>query len=78
MIFPTMWHFTSEDSDKPVQPPFKLRNSKWLSVGSLTIIEYSTQAASIGFDQTARMLRLIRGFDVCTYHIVGNFMRWHE
>ena len=31
---------TSIDSDDPVQPPFKLRNSKWCSVSSLTIIEY--------------------------------------
>ena len=27
---------TSVDSDEPVQPPFKLRNSKWCSVSSLT------------------------------------------
>ena len=33
---------TSVDSDEPVQPPVKLRNSKWCSVGSLTIIEYSS------------------------------------
>ena len=33
---------TSVDSDEPVQPPFKLRNSKWRSVSSLTIIEYSS------------------------------------
>ena len=32
---------TNVDSDKPVQPPFKLRNSKWCSVSSLTLIEYS-------------------------------------
>ena len=32
---------TSVDSDEPVQPPFKLRNSKWCSVSSITIIEYS-------------------------------------
>ena len=31
---------TSVDSDKPVQPPFKLRNSKWCSISSLTFIEY--------------------------------------
>ena len=30
------------DSDKPMQPPVKLRNSKWWSVSSLTIIEYSS------------------------------------
>ena len=31
---------TSVDSYKPVQPPVKLRNSKWCSVSSLTVIEY--------------------------------------
>ena len=30
------------DSDEPLQPPFKLRNSKWCSVNSLTLIEYSS------------------------------------
>ena len=33
---------TSVDSDKPVQPPSKLRNSKWCSVNCLTIIAYSS------------------------------------
>ena len=33
---------TSVDSDEPLQPPFKLENSKWCSVSSLTIIEYSS------------------------------------
>ena len=33
---------TSVDSDEPLQPSFKLRNSKWCSVSSLTIIEYSS------------------------------------
>ena len=32
---------TSVDSDAPVQPPLKLRNSKWCSVSSLTTIEFS-------------------------------------
>ena len=41
------WHeisnnLTSVDSDGPLQPPFKLSNSKWCSVSSLTIIEYSS------------------------------------
>ena len=31
---------TSVDSDEPVHPLFKLRNSKWYSVSSLTLIEY--------------------------------------
>ena len=33
---------TSVDWDEPLQPPFKLRYSKWCSVSSLTIIEYSS------------------------------------
>ena len=34
---------TSVDSDEPVQPPFKLRNSKWCSISSLTVIDYSSE-----------------------------------
>ena len=33
---------TSVDSDEIVQPPFKLRNSKWCSARSLIVIEYSS------------------------------------
>ena len=33
---------TCVDVDEPLQPPFKLRNFKWCSVSSLTIIEYSS------------------------------------
>ena len=33
---------TCVDSDEPLQPHFKLRNSKWSSVSSLTIIKYSS------------------------------------
>ena len=33
---------TSVDSIKPLQPPFKLRNSKCCLVSSLTVIEYSS------------------------------------
>ena len=29
---------SSVDSDEPVEPPVKLRNSKWCSVSSLTVI----------------------------------------
>ena len=32
-------HRTSVDSDEPL---FKLRNSKWCSVSSLTVIEYTS------------------------------------
>ena len=42
MRFPTICHLKSVDSDEPLQPQFKLRNSKWCSVSSLTIIEYSS------------------------------------
>ena len=31
-----MWHLTSVDSDTPMQPPFKLRDSKSFSVSSLS------------------------------------------
>ena len=47
-IWASAWDFqqfdilTSVDSDEPLQPPFKLRNSKWCSLSSLTIIEYSS------------------------------------
>ena len=33
---------TSVDLDEPVQPTFKLRNSKLYSASSLTVIEYSS------------------------------------
>ena len=33
---------TRVDSDEPVQPSFKLRNSKLCSVSSLTLIKYSS------------------------------------
>ena len=41
MRLPTFYFLTSVDSDKPLQPPFKLRNSKLCAASSLTIIEYS-------------------------------------
>ena len=50
--------FSSVDSDEPVQPPFKLRNSKRYSVSSLIVIEYF-QASSKDSDQSARMRSLI-------------------
>ena len=33
---------TSVDSDKPVQPPVKLRNSNLCLVCSLTVVKYSS------------------------------------
>ena len=41
---------TRVDSDKPVQPFFKLRNSKWCSVSSLTLIEYSSDKQRLWSD----------------------------
>ena len=47
-IWAAAWDFqkfdilTSVDSGKPLQPSFKLRNSRWCSVSNLTIIEYSS------------------------------------
>ena len=38
---------TCVDTNKPVQFPFKLRNSKWCSVSSLTLIEYSRLAKAL-------------------------------
>ena len=33
---------TSVDLDEPVKPPYELRNSKWCTVSSLTLMEYSS------------------------------------
>ena len=41
---------TSVDSDEPVQPPFMLRDSKWCSVNSVTIIEYSSDKQRLWSD----------------------------
>ena len=60
----------SVGSDEPVQPPFKLKNSKWFSVSSLT--DQNIQATSKGYNQTACLCRLMWGFAGRTYNIVGN------
>ena len=41
---------TSVDSDEPVQPPFRRRNSKWCSVSSLTVIKYSSDKQRLWLD----------------------------
>ena len=41
---------TCVDSDEPLQPPFKLRNSKWCSVSSLTVKEYSSDKQRLWSD----------------------------
>ena len=38
------------DSNRPVQPPFKLRYSKWCSFSSLTVIEYLSYKQSLWSD----------------------------
>ena len=55
---------TSVDSDKTVQPPFMLRNSK------LCFKEYSL--AGKGSDQTVPIPKLVMAFAGRTYHIVRN------
>ena len=61
------------DSDEPVQPPFKLRNSKLYLVSSSKFI-IDIQANSKISDQNAHMRRLIWSFACHTYHIVRNVM----
>ena len=41
---------TSVDSDEPVQPSCKFRNSKWCSVSNLTLIEYSSDKQRLWSD----------------------------
>ena len=41
---------TSLDSDEHVQPPFRLRNLKWCSVSSLTLIGYSSDKQRLWSD----------------------------
>ena len=53
---------TSVDSDEPVQPSVKLRNSKWYSVSSLTVIEYS--------------IDYLRLWSDCTYAHAGLSLSW--
>ena len=63
---------TSVDSDEPVQPPFKLRNSKSCSVSSLRVIEYSSDKQRLWSDCTY----VQAGLSLCWSHnhIVGNLM----
>ena len=67
---------TSVNSNEPVQPPFKLRNSKWCSFSSLTLIENSSDkhSSNPSYNRTVCMRRLIWGFAGRTYLIVGNLM----
>ena len=65
MWFPTMWYLPSVSSDEPVQPPFKLRNPKWCSVSSLTLIEYSRDLQRLWSDRAYAQA----GLSLCWSHI---------
>ena len=56
---------TSVDSDEHVQPPFKLRNSKWCSVSSLTLIESSSDLQRLWSDCAYAQA----GLSLCWSHI---------
>ena len=56
---------TCVDSDEPVQPPLKLRNSKYCSVNSLTLIEYSSDKQSLWSDCAYAQA----GLSLCWSHI---------
>ena len=56
---------TCADSDEPVQPPFKLRSSKWCSVSSLTLIEYSSDKQRLWSDCAYAQADL----SLCSSHI---------
>ena len=54
---------TSVDSDEPVQPPFRLRNLKWCSVSSLTLIGFTSDKLWLDCPYAQADLRL------CWLHI---------
>ena len=57
--------FTSVESNKPVQPHFKLRNSKWCSVSSSTHIEYASDLQRLLSDCAYAQA----GLSLCWSHI---------
>ena len=67
----TTWDFqqcgilTCVDSDEPVQPSFKLRNSKWCSVSSITVQEYSSDKQWLWSDCVYGQV----GLSLCWSHI---------
>ena len=58
-------NLTSVDSDKPVQPPFKLRNPKWCSVSNLTVVQYSSDKQRLWSDCAYAQA----GLSLCWSHI---------
>ena len=65
---------TSVDTYKPVQLPFKHRNSKFCSISSLTVIEYSSDLQRLWSDCAYAQADLSLCWSHIGYHIVGNFM----
>ena len=57
--------YTSVDSDEPVQPPFKLRNSKCCSVSNLSLIEYLSDEQRLWSDCAYAQA----GLSLCWSHI---------
>ena len=53
------------DSDEPLQPPLKLRNSKWCLASSSTLIEYSSDKQKLGSDCASSHA----GLSLCWSHI---------
>ena len=56
---------TYVDSEEPVRPPFKLRNSKWCSVSSLTVIKYPSDKQRLWSDCEYAQA----GLSLCWSHI---------
>ena len=56
---------TSVDSGEPVQPPYKLRNSKWCLASSLTVVEYSSDKQRLWSDCVYGQA----GLSLCWSHI---------
>ena len=65
MWFQTMWHIDMCESDENVQPPFKLRNSKWCSVSNTIFIEYSSDKQRLWSDCAYAQA----GLSLCWSHI---------
>ena len=64
---------TSVDSDKPVQPPSRLRNLKGCSVSSLTLIGYSSDKQRL-WSECAYAQDDLR---LCWSHIPHRWKSWH-
>ena len=76
---------TCVDPGKRLQPPFKLRNSKWCSVSSLTTIEYSSDWQRLWSDCAYAQADLRVGWSHIPHcwkshaltHIITSYRRWY-